>query len=137
MAAVKKMLDQLLDEAGKEILISGDIVVDKASGKTLAEHIADTAAHRSVENLEELISSKIEPLETTVNTFLSGDPDDNGAIDRLKELVAAIEDNKDSIDDLLASNGTGIAIVDSAEAAPEYTGKIRMVVTEYTPSAGE
>lgn len=135
MADVKKMLDRLLDEAGKEVLISSEIIVDKATGKTLSEHIADNGAHKSDDAINALITQAIEPLETTVNTFLSGDPDDNGTIDRLKELVAAIADNKDNIDALLDSNGTGIAIVDSVDATPVYNGKIRMVITEYSPDA--
>ena len=194
----KKMLDQLLDEAGKDILLSGAMVVDRTTGKSFSDHLADTSVHKTESDINGLIDTALEALktgdfktlsdtvnalQTTVNNFLTGEPDDNGTLDRLKELVAAIEANKDSIDALVAdhatkaeltalvervsaiepkahehankeildgvgkaTNGnltfngrelngeTGIAIVDSAEATPTYTGKIRMVVTEYTPA---
>ena len=197
MAETKKMLDQLLDEAGREILISGSVVIDKTTGKTFSEHIAESGIHKSESEINEMISAAVEAVKTgdiatltstvsslqaTVNNFLTGEPDDNGTLDRLKELVAAIEANKDSIDALVtdhatkaeltaltervaaiepkahehankdvldginkAVNGnltfngkelngeTGIAIVDSVEASPSWTGKLRMVVTEYTP----
>ena len=197
MAETKKMLDQLLDEAGREILISGSVVMDRTTGKTFSEHIAESGIHKSESEINEMISAAVEAvktgdlatltstvsaLQTTVNNFLTGEPDDNGTLDRLKELVAAIEANKDNIDALVvdhatkeeltalaervsaiepkahehankdvldginkAVNGnltfngkelngeTGIAIVDSVEASPSWTGKLRMVVTEYTP----
>lgn len=193
----KKMLDQLLDEAGKDILLSGAIVVDKVTGKSFSGHLADSGIHKTESEINGLITTAVEALKTgdiatltstvnalktTVNNFLTGEPDDNGTLDRLKELVAAIEGNKDSIDALVADHATkaelsalvdrvaaiepkahehankdvldgiakagngnltfngkelngetGIAIVDSAEDSPAYTGKIRMVVTEYTP----
>lgn len=44
------------------------------------------------------VEAVLTALKTVVENFLSGDPDDNGVLDRLKELVAAIEANKDSID---------------------------------------
>lgn len=197
MAETKKMLDQLLDEAGKEILISGSVVMDRTTGKTFSEHIAESGIHKSESEINEMISAAVEAvktgdlatltstvsaLQTTVNNFLTGEPDDNGTLDRLKELVAAIEANKDNIDALVADHATkeeltalaervsaiepkahehankdvldginkavngnltfngkelngetGIAIVDSVEASPSWTGKLRMVVTEYTP----
>lgn len=134
-----KIIDQFLDADGKPILLSGSSVMDKATGQTFAEHLADEAAHRSDANIQELITEALTPIQTTLNTFLSGDPDDNGTIDRLKELVAAIVANKDNIDALLeaANSGTGIAFVDSAEEEPEYNGKIRMVVSEYTSEESE
>lgn len=134
-----KFIDQFLDGNGAELAISGDIVKDKATGATFAQHMADVEAHRGVDNINELINDALTPIQTTLNTFLTGDPDDNGTIDRLKELVAAIVANKDSIDSLLelSRSGTGIAFVESAEAEPEYNGKIRMVVSEYSAAAGE
>ncbi len=197
MAETKKMLNQLLDEAGREILISGSVVMDRTTGKTFSEHIAESGIHKSESEINEMISAAVEAvktgdlatltstvsaLQTTVNNFLTGEPDDNGTLDRLKELVAAIEANKDNIDALVADHATkeeltalaervsaiepkahehankdvldginkavngnltfngkelngetGIAIVDSVEASPSWTGKLRMVVTEYTP----
>ena len=171
--------------------------MDKTTGMTFSGHVAESSIHKSESEISEMISTAVEAvktgdlatltstvsaLQTTVNNFLTGEPDDNGTLDRLKELVAAIEANKDSIDALVtdhatkaeltaltdrvaaiepkahehankdvldginkAVNGnltfngkelngeTGIAIVDSVEASPFWTGKLRMVVTEYTP----
>lgn len=144
------------------------------------------------------LQSSLSSLSTTVNNFLTGEPDD-GTIDRLSELVNAINENKDSIDALVADhvkkseivndlttggadkvlsaeqgkalktlidaldgkshdhgnkdvldgitkagsgnlvfNGkeltgeTGIAFGDSIENATTYTGKLRVVVEDYT-----
>ena len=41
----KKLLSQLLDENGNEILYSGALVVDATTGKTFSEHVADKNAH--------------------------------------------------------------------------------------------
>lgn len=41
----KKLLSQLLDENGNEILYSGTLVVDATTGKTFFEHVADKNAH--------------------------------------------------------------------------------------------
>lgn len=119
MSDSKKMLDQLLDEAGKTIDINASIIVDKASGKNVANHMADTDIHHSVETINGLIGTAMEALKngdlkslqdsmtalsSTVNTFLTGEPDDNGTLDRLKELVASIEENRGNIDALVADH---------------------------------
>ncbi len=134
-----KMIDQFLDADGKPILLSGAAVMDKSTGQTFEAHLADESAHRTTENIQELINAALTPIQTTLTTFLTGDPDDNGTIDRLKELVAAIVENKDNIDKILDLNnsGTGIAFVDSADETPEYNGKIRMVVSEYSADDSE
>lgn len=132
-----KMIEQILDAQGRSLDFSGAIVRDRDTGKSFTEHLADDACHPSTETINALIENGLKPLQTSLNTFLSGDPDDNGTLDRLKELVAAINANKGSIDAILAgggSGGTGIAFVESAEAAPEYTGKIRMVISDYVPA---
>lgn len=128
-----KMIDQFLDADGKPLPLSGAAVMDKATGQTFAQHMADSGSHPTQASIQQLINDALTPIQTTLNTFLTGDPDDNGTVDRLKELVAAIVENKENIDAILAINnsGTGIAFVDSAEATPEYNGKIRMVVSEY------
>ena len=133
MAGQGKIIDGFLDADGNPLPVSGAAVADKATGKTFADHLADHEETLSRDAINELVENGLKPLQTTLNTFLSGDPDDNGTIDRLKELVAAINANKDNIDKILdvAASGTGIAFVGSAEEEPEYSGKIRMVVSEY------
>lgn len=84
MATLK--LASFLDEAGNPLHLESGDVYDKASKKSLAKHLNDLAA-----------------LKTTVETFLSGEAD-GGDLDRLKELVTAINANKDSIDALVADH---------------------------------
>ncbi len=142
MAEQKKIIDGFLDENGNQLPISGAAVADKETGKTFSDHLADHAATLSKDAINELIENGLKPLQTTLNAFLSGDPDDNGTLDRLKELVAAINENKDNIDKILdiANSGTGIAFVADAEEEPEYSGKIRMIVSDmpdHSVSSGE
>lgn len=139
MAEQKKIIDGFLDENGNSLPISGEAVADKATGTTFTEHLAEHEATLSKDAINALIENGLKPLQTTLNTFLSGDPDDNGTLDRLKELVAAINENKDNIDQILdiANSGTGIAIVPDADAEPEYSGKIRLIVSEMSSSATE
>ena len=44
----KKLLSQLLDENGNEILYSGALVVDTVTGVTFSGHVADDKAHVAV-----------------------------------------------------------------------------------------
>lgn len=131
MAEQQKIIDGFLDENGKSLPVSGDAIIDKPSGKSFTEHLADKQAHLTTEAIKELIETHLKPLQTTLNTFLSGDPDDNGTLDRLKEVALAISENTANINKILeiANSGTGIAFVSSADDEPEYSGKIRMVVS--------
>lgn len=139
MAEQKKIIDGFLDANGNALPVSGQAVADKATGKTFSEHLEDKGAHPTNEAIKALIETSLKPLQTTLNTFLSGDPDDNGTLDRLKELVAAINQNKDNIDKLLdvANSGTGIAFVADAFEEPDYSGKIRMIVSAMPDTSGE
>lgn len=112
--AVKKLF-HLYDEAGNLANLYAEDVFDKTSGKTLAEHIAEAPTTESVNGLINTaiqalktgdiatLQSSLSSLQTTVNNFLTGEPDD-GTIDRLSELVNAINANKGSIDALLADH---------------------------------
>lgn len=210
MAETTKKLFRFFDAEGNAASIKSEDVFDKTSGKTLAEYLAsaptensikgqiDTAIKAVKEGDIATLQSSLSSLSTTVNNFLTGEPDD-GTIDRLSELVNAINENKDSIDALVADhvkkgeivndlttggadkvlsaeqgkalkalidaldaakhshankdvldaiskagsgnlvfNGkeltgeTGIAFGDSIENATAYTGKLRVVVEDYT-----
>lgn len=112
--AVKKLF-HLYDEAGNLANLYAEDVFDKTSGKTLAEHIAEAPTTESVNGLINTaiqalktgdiatLQSSLSSLQTTVNNFLTGEPDD-GTIDRLSELVNAINANKGSIDALVADH---------------------------------
>lgn len=112
--AVKKLF-HLYDEAGNLANLYAEDVFDKTSGKTLAEHIASAPTTESVNGLINTaiqalktgdiatLQNSLSSLQTTVNNFLTGEPDD-GTIDRLSELVNAINANKDNIDALLADH---------------------------------
>lgn len=132
-----KIIKKMKDAAGNEIVFNSGLVVDESSGKTVGDAIAN--------------------ITTAVNLFLSGEPDDNGKLDRLKELVAAIESNKDLIEAATgnhsaeltalenrlnakiaeieaASARTSIAFVASEDAEPVFDGKLVMVVSDFTPA---
>ena len=112
--AVKKLF-HLYDEAGNLANLYAEDVFDKTSGKILAEHIAEALTTESVNGLINTaiqalktgdiatLQNSLSSLQTTVNNFLTGEPDD-GTIDRLSELVNAINANKDSIDALVADH---------------------------------
>lgn len=100
---------------GGKLIINGQAVplwssqiVNHATGQKLDEQIAalETAlADLSGTEIEQL-KTQLTELKTTFQTFMTGEDDDNGALDRLKELVAAIEANKDSIDALVSDKAT-------------------------------
>lgn len=210
MAETTKKLFRFFDAEGNAASIKSEDVFDKTSGKTLAEYLAAAPSTESIQGqidtaIEAVktgdiatLQSSLSSLSSTVNNFLTGEPDD-GTIDRLSELVNAINENKDSIDALVADhvkkseivndlttggadkvlsaeqgkalkdlidaldaakhshankdvldaiskagsgnlvfNGkeltgeTGIAFGDSIENATAYTGKLRVVVEDYT-----
>lgn len=94
-----------------KILVNGELmrtssahVYDPATGESLSSQIAsiksaiDGLSGAEVEGLK----TDLAALKTTFDAFMTGEDDDNGALDRLKELVAAIQANKDSIDALTA-----------------------------------
>ena len=115
MAETTKKLFRFFDAEGNAASIQSEDVFDKTSGKTLAEYLAAAPSTESIQGqidtaIEAVktgdiatLQSSLSSLSTTVNNFLTGEPDD-GTIDRLSELVNAINENKDSIDALLADH---------------------------------
>ena len=59
---------------------------------------AQVDARIEVQNVD--LVNRLENLTTTVNTFLTGDPDDNETLDKLSELVQYIDSHQDTIDAL-------------------------------------
>lgn len=121
----------------KDYKIDGTVVIDKATGKSVSEHINDSSIHlteAAVKTITDPIETELTSLKGTVETFLGGEPDDNEKLDRLTELVGAIEENKDSIDKLLNS-GTSVALVTSADATPVFDSKLVLVVEAYEAEA--
>lgn len=129
-----KIIKKMKDADGNEIVFNSGMVVDESSGKTVFDALSNVTS--------------------AVNLFLSGEPDDNGKLDRLKELVAAIEANKDLIEaatgnhstelaaleerlnakilEIEAASGqTSVAFVASEDAEPVFDGKLVMVVSDY------
>ena len=94
MAESIKLISSFLNpQTGKEMPIDSAAVLDRASGKRLDVILTDTLA----------LGGELEALKTSLETFLTGEAD-GGAVDRLTELVAAIQANKDSIDALVADH---------------------------------
>ena len=117
MADTKKLF-RLFDSAGNAASLYSEDVFDKTFGKTLAQYMAGAPTDASIQGLINTaieavksgdiatLQNSLASLSATVNNFLTGEPDDNGTLDRLKELVAAIEANKGSIDALVADHAT-------------------------------
>ena len=94
MAEAIKLIKSFLDpQTDKEMPIDSAAVLDRASGKRLDAILAEALA----------LGGDLESLKTSLETFLTGEAD-GGAVDRLTELVAAIQANKDSIDALVADH---------------------------------
>lgn len=115
MAETTKKLFRFFDAEGNAASIKSEDVFDKTSGKTLAEFMTAAPSTESIQGqidtaIEAVktgdiatLQSSLSSLSTTVNNFLTGEPDDD-TIDRLSELVNAINENKDSIDALVADH---------------------------------
>lgn len=94
MAEAIKLISQFLNpQTGTEMPLDSAAVLDRASGKRLDAILTETLA----------LGGDLEALKTSLETFLTGEAD-GGAVDRLTELVAAIQANKDSIDALVADH---------------------------------
>lgn len=89
------------------------LVAAQKQGEKIIKLYYETSADQvkfgdGAKTVEEVLSS----LNTTVSNFLTGEPDDNGVIDRLSELVKSIEANKTGIDALVADHVKKTEIVD-------------------------
>ena len=93
-----------------KLLINGNLasisaaqVVNAKTGKSLDDEIESILAQ--IANLSgaevEQLKTDLSALKLTFETFMTGEDDDNGSLDRLKELVAAIAANRTTIDALL------------------------------------
>lgn len=93
---------------GKPASISCAQIFDEKAQKPLNELIDGInakIADLSGAEVEQL-KTELAQLKTTFDAFMTGEDDDNGTLDRLKELVAAISANKDSIDALVSDKAT-------------------------------
>lgn len=108
----KLLLAQLFDGQNRPLLLETSGIFDKTKGKSLDELITDILA--SIDGLKggdvDKLKTDLATLQTTVTTFLTGEDDNNETLDRLKELVAAIEANKSSIDSLVSDKATTEAL---------------------------
>lgn len=116
MADTKKKMMEWLGSDGAPMSTPGSLVVAEASGETFAEHSTDSAKHLTAEEKANLTAAA----HTHTNTA------------SLEKLVVDSEGLK--VDGVAV--GGGIAIVATPEEVPVFNGKIRLVVSEYTPPAG-
>lgn len=110
-----KLIKQILDSRNNEHKLDASIVVDPKSGKDIVKLFSDalnllkdgttdgSAGLPEDYNTLLKISNSLAALKVTLNDFLTGE-DNEGDIDRLAELVKAIQANKESIDALLLDN---------------------------------
>lgn len=108
-----KLLKKLFVK-GVQHNIDASIVIDDSTGKDIPTLINDTITALQNGDIQTL-QTNFEALNSTVNTFLEGDAD-GGTLDRLKELVKAINDNKDSIDALVSDKVAKADIIDGLES---------------------
>lgn len=98
-------------------------VVKTSDGSTVQSRINNLdAAIDAVKNGDlKTVQDNLSALQTAVNAFLNGDAD-GGTMDRLVELVAAINANKDSIDALVSDKVAKTDIVNDLTSGG--TGKV-------------
>jgi len=114
MAMIK--LHRFFDEAGNKQSFYAEDVFDKTTKKTAAQHMQDVTIHHTAEQINGMIDSALDALQTgdikklqddlsslqtVVNDFLTGEDNNDDVLNRLTELVKAISDNKDNIDALV------------------------------------
>lgn len=99
----KLQLAQIINGAnGEKLNLSTADVFDVARKKSVADLIDDIMGQISGATGTEFAQMRtdLDSLKTAFNDFMSGEDNDNGALDRLKELVAAINANKTALDAL-------------------------------------
>lgn len=124
-----------IEELVKLAPIPGVIVRDPATGKPAVAPIrSDAVVDTSGNTVDQMVSNAVDAavsalqtgdiktlsdaltlLKGSVDTFMTGEPD-AGAIDRLSELVAAIQANKDTVDALLTDKVDKTAIYDGLDS---------------------
>ncbi len=130
-------LFRLFDEAGNAAKFVSEDILDKTSGKTVAQHMADADIHPSKTTISQELAAAINGLKdggdgstlpadrntlkkladaltsthSLVDDFINGEATDDGVMNRLVELVTQINANKDTIDTLLGDKIDVSAIV--------------------------
>lgn len=81
----------------------------------ISAHNESAAAHNDIRYTLSNISKSLGALEDVINEFLTGTEDNDGTIDRLKEIVAYIQTNKNLIDSLRDDKVAKTDIVDTLD----------------------
>jgi len=85
-----------------EYASSKEFVLAQKQGEEIVKLLPETVATQVLMSDSTTVEATLSALKTTVETFLTGEDNANDVIDRLVELVAAIQSNKDSVDALVA-----------------------------------
>lgn len=78
------------------------VTLSRREGEELVKLHPETSAAQVFMADASTVEATLSALKTTVETFLTGEDNANDVIDRLVELVNAIQSNKDSVDALVA-----------------------------------
>lgn len=106
-----------------------DNILTKIAEDILGHNTSDKA-HDDIRGALSLLSDALTALEGVVNEFLTGAEDNDGTLDRLKEIVAYIEKNKDLIDSLKDDKvdktdiATSLTVDDETKVLAASVGKI-------------
>lgn len=168
-----KLIKQILDGEGNEQLLSGSVIIDPKSGSTFSQHAADASIHLKQSaidtaisllkfgadaaddaalpeeyNTVEKITRGLAGLKETITSFISGEAD-GGDIDKLVELVSAINANKSAIeavvttaipdiivDDLATNDATKILSAAQGKALKDLIDALSSTVVELSTRTG-
>lgn len=118
LATVTTMISNATTGTKATDAVYGTVVLSDAVDGTQAAADGHTAATPAA---VKAVKDALDTLSNTVSTFLNGSDDSNGTIDRLSELVKAINANKTSVDAILVDKVDKSSISDAVNSSSSDT----------------
>lgn len=116
-----KIVERLEDGSGNAIFISGANVLDKTTGRTLPDIVKSIADSR--EDLTGIVEEAVSPVSERLNAFLESPQAPDTEINTLSGIVSALSGKSEG----------DIDISEDSDSIPTWAGKIRLIVSDYTP----
>ena len=117
LATVTSMINNAVGATATDA-VQGTVILSDATDGT---EDAATGGKAATPAAVKAVKDALDALSDTVDTFLTGADDSNGTLDRLSELVAAINANKGSIDALLSDKVAKSDISDAVDSSSSDT----------------